>query len=113
VGTRVTSGWALEAIGLLILLLVPHASLLLGRTAPIWDAIDLFAPYFMLVADFARNGEFLLWNPFTLGGSPGYLEPQLGSFSPPIVLFGLVFGGTRLASSCTGSPSGCWGASAS
>ena len=79
------------------MLLIPHTPLLVGAAAPIWDAIDLFAPYYMLVGDFARNGEFLLWNPFTLGGSPDYLEPQLGSFSPLIVLFGLLFGGTRLA----------------
>jgi hypothetical protein len=62
-----------------------------------WDGVDFFGPYYMLVGDFARNGTFLLWNPFTLGGSPDYLEPQLGSFSPVVVAFGLLFGGTRLA----------------
>ena len=79
------------------MLLIPHTPLLLGRAAPIWDGIDLFAPYYMLVGDFARNHAFLLWNPFTLGGSPDYLEPQLGAFSPLVVSFGLLFGGTRLA----------------
>ena len=87
----------MAAIALAVLLLIPHTPLLLGRAAPIWDAIDFFAPYYMLVGDFARNGTFLLWNPFTLGGSPDYLEPQLGVFSPIVVVFGLLFGGTRLA----------------
>src|SRR2546427_3608815 len=87
----------LAAAGLLAALLVPHAALLLGRVSPIWDGIDFFAPYYMLVGDFARNGQFLLWNPFTFGGLPDYLEPVLGSFSPLIVLFGFVFGATRLS----------------
>jgi multisubunit Na+/H+ antiporter MnhG subunit len=87
----------LAAAGLLGALLVPHAPLLLGRVSPTWDGIDFFAPYYMLVGDFARNGEFLLWNPFTFGGLPDYLEPVLGSFSPLVVLFGFVFGGTPLS----------------
>ena len=91
------SPWTLAAIGLALMLLLSHTPLLRGRAAPIWDGIDFFAPYYMLVGDFARSGQFLLWNPFTLGGSPDYLEPQLGSFSPPLLLFGLVFGGTRLS----------------
>ena len=94
---QVASSWMLAAAGLLAALLVPHAALLLGRVSPIWDGIDFFAPYYMLVGDFARNGQFLLWNPFTFGGLPDYLEPVLGSFSPLVVLFGAVFGGTRLS----------------
>ena len=78
-------------------MLIPHTPLLRGTAAPIWDAIDLFAPYYMLAGDFARNGAFLIWNPFTLGGSPDYLEPQLGAFSPLVVSFGFIFGGTRLS----------------
>jgi len=95
--TPIGSRWTIAGIGLAVTLLIPHTPLLLGHAAPMWDGIDLFAPYYMLVGDFARNGAFLLWNPFTLGGSPDYLEPQLGSFSPPVVAFGLLFGGTPLA----------------
>jgi hypothetical protein len=85
------------SVGLGLAILVPHAALLSGAVAPVWDAIDFFAPYYMLVGDFARNGQFLLWNPFTFAGSPDYLEPQLGSFSPPLLAAGLIFGGTPLA----------------
>jgi hypothetical protein len=97
VKVRARSPWTTAAVGLIVLVLIPHAPLLLGRAAPMWDGVDFFGPYYMLVGDFARHGTFLLWNPFTLGGSPDYLEPQLGSFSPLVVSFGLIFGGTRLA----------------
>lgn len=93
---QLISPWRLAAAGIVVALFVTHSALFFGRVSPVWDGIDFFAPYYMLVADFARNGRFLLWNPFTFGGLPDYLEPVVGSFSPLIVLFGLVFGATRL-----------------
>jgi len=72
-----------------------HAQLLLGTAAPIWDGLEFFGPYQMLIGDYVRSGRFLLWNPFIAFGSPDAIEPQLGAFSPPVSFFGLVFGGSR------------------
>jgi hypothetical protein len=49
----------------------------------------------MLVADFARAGRFLLWNPWTNGGSPDFADPQAGAFSPATVLTALAGGGSE------------------
>jgi hypothetical protein len=83
------------AAGVTLLVVSTHLSLLLGRTSPVWDGIEFFGPYQMLIGDYARSGRFLLWNPFTSFGSPDAIEPQLGAFSPMVTLFGLVFGGSR------------------
>jgi hypothetical protein len=83
------------AAGVTLLVVVTHASLLLGRVSPIWDALEFFGPYQMLIGDYLRGGRFLLWNPFTSFGAPDAIEPQLGAFSPIVALFGLVFGGSR------------------
>jgi len=87
VKSRVESGWGAAAIALALVVLIPHLPLLLGWASPIWDALEFFAPYFVLVGDFARQGQFLLWNPFINGGSPDYIEPQIGAFSPLVLLF--------------------------
>jgi len=72
-----------------------HAPLLLGYAAPIWDGLEFFGPYHMLIGDYVRGGRLLLWNPFIAFGSPDAIEPQLGAFSPLVSFFGLVFGGSR------------------
>lgn len=93
VKSRITNGWGAAAIALALVVLIPHLPLLLGRASPVWDALDFFGPYFVLVGDFARQGQFLLWNPFINGGSPDYIEPQVGAFSPLVLLF--AWGGTH------------------
>ncbi|MBI3401229.1 MAG: hypothetical protein HY048_07385 [Acidobacteria bacterium] len=93
---RVTESWRAAAVTVALVPLLPHLPLLLGRVSPVWDALNGFGPYFMLIGDYARHGEFLLWNPFINGGSPDYIEPQLGVFSPLVMLFAFVFGGARL-----------------
>jgi hypothetical protein len=90
---RVAHGWGAASIALALVVLIPHLPLLLGRASPIWDALDFFGPYSVLVGDFARQGQFLLWNPFINGGSPDYIEPQVGAFSPLLLLF--AWGGTH------------------
>ena len=70
---------------------------MLGEASGIWDADSQFAPYQMLVGDFARAGRFLLWNPWDNGGSPDGFEPQFGAFSPLTTGLGLLFGGRELA----------------
>jgi len=80
-----------------VVLLGANYNLTVGRAAPKWDADMFFAPFQMLVADHARAGQFLLWDPWVNGGSPDYAEPQIGTFSPLAIGVGLVTGGTELA----------------
>ena len=85
----------LAAIGVTLLVVATHLPLLLGYASPIWDALEFFGPYQMLIGDYVRSGQLLLWNPFTSFGSPDGIEPQLGAFSPLVNVFGLLFGGSR------------------
>jgi hypothetical protein len=64
---------------------------LTGSAAPMWDALDYYAPAFSLIADHVKHGRLLLWDPWINGGSPDFAEPQAGAASPIILLFGLVF----------------------
>src|SRR5215213_3294156 len=77
-----------------LVLLGANYKVTLGIAVPKWDADQLFAPYEMLVADHARAGRFLLWDPWVGGGSPDYAEPQVPSFSPLAVGVGFLIGGT-------------------
>lgn len=62
---------------------------------PAWDAISLFEPYVTLLADFARSGSLLLWNPWSNGGTPDAAYVEMGSFSPVAIGIALVTGGGR------------------
>ena len=68
--------------------------LLLGHAAPLGDVYNFFLPYYMLIADFARHGRLLWWDPWTCGGIPIFIEPQAGALSPLTVGIGLLTGGT-------------------
>lgn len=83
------AGWLAAAT--LVLLLWPLAA---GTAGPVGDATLFHMPYQMLVGDFARAGELLLWNPWTNGGSPDGAEPQIGALSPLAVVIGWLGGGT-------------------
>jgi hypothetical protein len=87
--------WALGALCGLFLL--ANAPLLIGIDAINWDASTFFGPAWTLVADHARAGRFLLWNPFIEGGSPDSAQPELGAFSPIVVAMGAALGGTEFA----------------
>lgn len=85
--------WGLAASLCLAVFLFATWPLVRGRIAPIYDADGFFVPYYTLVADFARQGRLLLWNPWTSGGAPDYIEPQIGASSPLVVLSALLTGG--------------------
>jgi hypothetical protein len=89
-----TLTWTRTAAALLVVFLAINYRLVTGRAAPVSDAEQFFAPYHMLVADYARAGRLLLWNPWTNGGSPDFSEPQVGAFSPIGVVLGAITGGT-------------------
>ena len=65
-----------------------------GKGAPQWDAFNAYLPAQSILADHARSGEFLLWNPFVGGGRPDGADPQIGAFSPVNVFVGLLAGGS-------------------
>ena len=58
-----------------------------------FDAATLFSPYFTLVADLARSGQILLWNPWSNCGSPDAAYVEMGSFSPVTLVTAWVTGG--------------------
>lgn len=93
-GTR-KFGW-LPAIALLaVTFLIGNIHLVTGQHSLVWDAEGFFAPAFTLVADHARAGRILLWNPWNSAGSPDYAEPELGATSPLMVVLGAITGGTE------------------
>jgi len=67
--------------------------LALGFASPVGDSAMLVMPYQMLIGDFARAGELLLWNPWMNGGSPDGIEPQFGALSPLVVAMAWLGGG--------------------
>src|SRR5579884_2184455 len=87
--------WAFAAFALLSVLLLVNFRLLIGSAAPRWDADDLFVPYFTLTGDHARAGEFVLWDPWTSGGTPVVAEPEFGTFSPVTVIVSILTGGSE------------------
>ncbi len=59
----------------------------------LFDALNLFTPYFSLVADYARSGELLLWNPWSNCGSPDAAYVEMGSYCPLTIAVGWLTGG--------------------
>jgi hypothetical protein len=86
--------WILAGLALLLVFLAANFKLVTGAQGPVWDADVYFSPAFTLVADHARAGRIMLWNPWIAAGSPDYAEPELGAVSPVTLLVGLLFGGT-------------------
>lgn len=85
----------MSILALLITFLAVNGQLVKGTASPHFDALNYFGPYFTLIADHARAGKFVLWDPWTSGGTPAFAEPELGTFSPVTVLIGGVFGGNE------------------
>ena len=85
------SAWILAGSILAAAVLLGNFDLLSGKTAPTWDAIDYFAPLFSLIADHAKSGRLLLWNPWVNAGSPDFADPQVGASSPALLLFAIIF----------------------
>jgi len=78
--------WWLAAILIVAMVFVLNLPALLGRVALRWDANDCFQPHFMLMAEYAREGQLLLWNPWNRAGSPDFAQPEMGALSP-LMLF--------------------------
>ena len=91
------SSWRRAGGAIALLLTLANLPLLVGRDAPNWDASSFLAPSWMLVADHARAGRLMLWNPLIEGGSPDGAQPELGAFSPLTLAVGALLGGTETA----------------
>ncbi len=87
-------GWRLWTLALTALFLVCNLPLILGRAVGKWDVDGAYMAYYVLVADLARAGRFLYWDPWSNAGMPMMGDPQVGAFSPLTLLFGLLTGGT-------------------
>lgn len=88
-------GWLLTAMLLLAVVLVAgNWQLVTGKSVPIWDASTFYSPAYILVADSARSGHLLLWDPFMNGGRPDCADAQVGAFSPMTVGLGVLTGGS-------------------
>jgi|SRR5215472_13383180 len=87
--------WLLAAVMLAAVFITTNFPLVSGKQAAIWDAQTFFAPAFTLIADHARAGRIVLWNPWQSGGSPDYAEPELGNLSPIQMAIGVLAGGTE------------------
>lgn len=98
-GSRVPNryAWPMACLAAAVVLVLLNLPLLTGRAVPIWDADHAFASWYSLVADFARQGRLLIWNPWTNGGSPDFAEPQFGALSPLVLAYAFVAGGSLTA----------------
>ncbi len=85
--SRMKLSWIVAVISLIILFFLANAPLLSGKAGILWDAATQFAPHYILQADFLVNSKLLLWDPFINSGSPDFIEPQFGAFSPVMLLF--------------------------
>ena len=88
---RILSSYRLALIPVTLVLLV-NVRLLTGEAFPRWDASNFFAPAQILVAEAARQGQLLFWNPWIAGGAPDSADPQLGVWSPVNVGLGFLLG---------------------
>ncbi len=89
--------WLLALLALAAALLIGNRKLVSGENTLVWDAEGFFAPAFTLVADHARAGKILLWDPWPAAGSPDYAEPEFGATSPIAILVGFIGGGTEIS----------------
>lgn len=87
--------WPLAVLFVLMVFLYCNRNIVTGHNAPTWDAFTYYTPEFTLVADYARAGRLLLWDPWINGGTPDNADPQVGAASPIMILVGTIAGGTE------------------
>lgn len=86
--------WPLWLLIMTNVFVVANHLLVRGMAVGIWDVNGAYYPYQVLVADHARAGRFLHWDPWSDAGMPASGDPQFGAFSPVTVIIGLITGGT-------------------
>jgi len=91
------SGWLLVGLFLISVFLINNRELVSGARVQIWDAWSFYTPAFSLVADHARSGRLLLWDPWLAGGTPDFADPQVAAASPIAIMAGAIGGGNSTA----------------
>jgi hypothetical protein len=91
------SRWLSVALLLIAVFLISNGELITGARVQIWDAFAFYTPAFSLVADHARAGRLLLWDPWLAGGTPDFADPQVGAVSPIAIMIGAIGGGNAAA----------------
>jgi hypothetical protein len=74
--------------------LISNHLLARGLAVGIWDAEGSFFPFHVLLADHARCGRFLQWDPWSNAGQPLSSSPETGAFSPVNLALSFFTGGT-------------------
>jgi hypothetical protein len=87
--------WLIAVVALVIVFVAGNWPLAIGADAPQGDAQAIFAPAYTLIADHARSGRILTWNPWDSAGAPDYADPEWGASSPVTVAAGAITGGTE------------------
>ena len=82
--------WPAASFLLTIVFVAATHPLIRGVATGIWDADGAYFPYFTLVSDHAKAGQFLTWDLWTNGGAPVMGDPQFGALSPIVLAFGLL-----------------------
>jgi hypothetical protein len=77
--------------------LINNRELISGARVQIWNAWSFYTPAFSLVADDARNGRLLLWNPWLAGGTSDFADPQVAAASPIAIISGAIGAGNSTA----------------
>jgi len=91
------SAWALAALLLVAVFLINNRELVSGARVQIWDANSFYTPAFSLVADHARAGRLLLWDPWLEGGTPDFADTEVGAASLIAIIAGAIGGGNAAA----------------
>jgi hypothetical protein len=86
--------WPLWVLITTVLFLIANHLLVRGLAVGIWDVDGAYYPYQILVADSARAGSFIHWDPWSNAGRPILGDPQVGVFSPLNFTLGFLTGGT-------------------
>src|SRR6188472_638299 len=86
------SAWVLVALLLMAVFLINNRELISGARVQIWDAFGFYTPAFSLVADYARAGRLLLWDPWLAAGTPDFADPQVAAASPIAIIAGVIGG---------------------
>jgi hypothetical protein len=92
-----SSGWLGAGLLAIAVLLVCNVTLIVGHHTGRWDAGDFFCPYYMLIADHAREGQLLFWTPLVECGCPAGFDPEIGAMSPLCIAAGAILGPSERA----------------
>jgi len=89
--------WSKATAALVLVFMAITFPLWTGRAHEAFDAYQLYAPYFSLLAHLLPSEGLLLWDPWSNGGMPSFAEPQFGAFSPVILFFTAILGSSQQA----------------